>query len=124
MVNITRMRSWNLNVDDLDEAVSFYQQVLGASIEREHTVAGVKVARLNLGDSTIGLFDASQGPRPGVPHHTFEIQGAGPAEVLVRELEAQGISVDNTRAHGDGPGYSIYVSDPSGNRIELSYDPV
>ena len=123
MVEVTRMRSWNINADDLDQAVSFYRQVLGASIEREHTVAGTKVARLRLGDSTLGLFDASQGPRPGVPHHTFEIQDAGASEDLVQELEAKGITVDHTRVHGDGPGYSVYVNDPCGNHIELSYDP-
>jgi len=25
--------------------------------------------------------------------------------------------------HGNGPGYSVYVYDPCGNRIELSTDP-
>ena len=123
MIKVTRMRSWNINADNLDEAVNFYQKALGANIDREHTVAGVKVARLSLGDSTIGLFDSSEGPRPGVPHHTFEIQGAGPSEDLVRELESKGIPVDHTRQHGDGPGYSVYISDPCGNDIELSYDP-
>ncbi len=32
--------------------------------------------------------------------------------------------VDRIRPHNDGRGYSIYVIDPSGNRIELSSDPV
>jgi hypothetical protein len=26
------------------------------------------------------------------------------------------------RLHGEGPGYSVYVIDPSGNRLELSKD--
>ena len=111
-----------MNADNLKERVSFYQQALGAHIEREHTIAGVKVALPSLGDSTIGLFDAAQGPRSGVSHHTFEIQGAGFPEDSARDLEAKGIPVDNTRLHGDNPGYSLYISDPCGNLIELSYD--
>ena len=39
---------------------------------------------------------------------------------LIKELEAKGIKVDETRIHGEGPGYSVYVIDPSGNRLELS----
>jgi hypothetical protein len=30
--------------------------------------------------------------------------------------------VGDTRSHGEGPGYSVYVTDPSGNRLELSKD--
>ena len=49
--------------------------------------------------------------------------GQGGPEMLVRELEAKGIKVDNTRQHGDGPGYSVYINDPSGIGTELSCDP-
>ena len=123
MVKITRIRSWNLNADNLDETVSFYQKALGAKVERENTVAGARVTRLSLGDTGLGIFDASEGARPGVPHHTFELQDAGPADELVRDLESRGITVENTRQHGEGPGYSVYIDDPCGNRLELSYDP-
>ena len=41
---------------------------------------------------------------------------------LVKELEAKGAKVDEIRRHGNGPGYSVYVIDPSGNRLELSAD--
>ena len=39
---------------------------------------------------------------------------------MCAELEARGISVDSVRKENDGRGYSVYVIDPSGNRIELS----
>ena len=123
MVKITRLRSWNINVNNMEESVRFYQQVLGGDTGREQTVAGAAVTRLSLGESGLGLFDGSEGPRPGVPHHTFELLDAGPSEELVRQLESKGITVENTRPHGDGPGYSVYISDPDGNRLELSYDP-
>ncbi len=123
MVKLLRLRSWNTNADNLDDMVHFYENVLGASLAMSHTVAGVKVARMSLAGTTIGLFDASEGERPGVPHHTFEIEGEAGAETLVKQLEATGIKVDHIRQHGDGPGYSLYVDDPSGNHIELSWDP-
>ena len=124
MFKVLSLRSWNTNADNLSEMMNFYQEVLGGTVERTHTVGGVEVARLRLGDTTIGLFDASEGPRPGVPHHTFDIEGPEDPGILVKELESSGLRVDNVRQHGDGPGYSIYIDDPSGNRIELSSDPV
>ena len=39
-----------------------------------------------------------------------------------QELESKAIKTDGMRMHGQGPGYSVYVIDPSGNRIELSKD--
>jgi catechol 2,3-dioxygenase-like lactoylglutathione lyase family enzyme len=87
-------------------------------------VAGVNVVRLKLGSTGLGLFDAKGGPRPGVPHHTFDFEGPREPDAMVQELEAKGIKVENVRMHGNGPGYSVYVYDPCGNRIELSTDPV
>ena len=63
---------------------------------------------------------ASDGARPGVPHHTFEVQGPDDPQDLVREIEAKGFKVENVREHRGGEGYSVYVTDPSGNRLELS----
>jgi hypothetical protein len=50
------------------------------------------------------------------------MEGPNDPKELIKELEAKGIKVDETRIHGEGPGYSIYVVDPSGNRLELSKD--
>ena len=124
MFEVTGIRSWNLNADDLEASVTFYQAVLGAEGSMRHSVAGADVARLKVGGFGIGLFDGSQGPRPGVPHHTFDFKG-GPRDPqeLEQELEAKGVKVDGVRPHGEGPGYSVYVVDPSGNRLELSTDP-
>ena len=57
----------------------------------------------------------------GVPHHTFDIEGPSDPKELIKELEAKGIKVDDLRIHGEGPGYSVYVIDPGGNRIELNF---
>ena len=120
-----RLRAWNANADNLDEMVAFYRNVLGAEEQMTHVVGGVNVSRLRLGASSLGFFDASEGPRPGVPHHTFEIEGPEDVATLTKELEGKGVKIDHVRPHGEaeGSGYSVYFSDPSGNFIELSRDP-
>jgi predicted enzyme related to lactoylglutathione lyase len=120
MFKITGLRSWNLNADDLDTMASFYRDKLGIDDSSQQSVGGASVVRLRVGGQGIGLFDASEGPRPGVPHHTLACEGPADAGELVKELEARGIIVDNVRQERDGRGYSVYVVDPSGNRLELS----
>jgi predicted enzyme related to lactoylglutathione lyase len=117
------LRSWNINAEDFEAAVRFYRNVLGAEETTRHQVAGANVVRLKVGGTGLGIFDAKGGPRPGVPHHTFDFEGPRDSKVMAQELEAKGIKVENIRMHGSGPGYSIYVYDPCGNRIELSTDP-
>jgi predicted enzyme related to lactoylglutathione lyase len=121
-MKILRMRSWNIHAENLDAVTRFYQNALGAEVRMTHTVAGVKVNRLRAGETGLGLFDASERRAPGVPHHTFEIEGPSDPKELIRELEQKGIKVDDTRIHGEGPGYSVYITDPAGNRLELSKD--
>ena len=123
MFKLTGLRSWNFNAEGLEETVRFYRDALGVDQIQRQTVGGVEVARLTVGSASVGLFDASEGPRPGVPHHTFEFEGPSDPEGMVKDLEVLGVKVDHIRVHGNGPGYSVYVDDPSGNRLELSTDP-
>lgn len=118
---VTSVRSWNLNATDLEATVRFYRDVLGATESMTHTVQGAKVVRLSVGGFGLGVFDAAAGVRPGVPHHTFQVQGPADAETLVKQLAALGAKAEGTRQHQEDGGYSVYVSDPSGNRLELSY---
>ena len=120
MFNVKQFRSWNFHADNLDDMAAFYQNVLGAEFRTTQTVTGVKVIRLRLGEVGLGLFDASKEKAPRVPHHTFEIEGPSDPKELVKELEERGVKVSEIRQHGNGPGYSLYVIDPSGNRLELS----
>ena len=119
-MKILRMRSWNFHAEDLDRMTRFYRDGLGADIRTTQTVAGVKVVRLRAGETGLGLFDASEQRAPRVPHHTFDIEGPDDPNALARELEAKGLKVDDIRLHDGGPGYSVYVIDPGGNRLELS----
>ena len=124
MFKITGIRSWNFNAEDMDATARFYRDILGAEETNRHTVQGSPVARLRLGTTGLGVFDASGGPRPGVPHHTLDFEGQRDSDAMVKELEGMGVKVEGVRRHGEGPGYSVYVNDPSGNRLELSTDPV
>ena len=108
---ITGLRSWNMNAADLDAAVAFYRNVLGGEGGDRHEARPGAVARLKVGRTGIGLFDATDGPRPGVPHHTFDFEGPRDPQEMIRELEAKGAKVEDLRMHGDGPGYSVYVDD-------------
>ncbi len=120
MVKVTGFRSWNLNADNLDDTLTFYRDVLGAEEAQTQEIQGAKVVRLRVGGASVGLFDAGGGPRPGVPHHTFAVEGRDDPEAFRKELESKGYRVDGIRPHSGGNGYSLYVFDPSGNRIELS----
>ena len=62
------------------------------------------------------LRAAIEDPRPilgheGIPGHFLQLSIA---HALPNEIR---------REHGDGPGYSLYVTDPIGNYLELSFDP-
>ena len=58
-----------------------------------------------------------------MPHHTLQMAWPGEQAAVVRELEAAGVAVQGTRTHGNGPGFSVYLRDPLGNDLELSWDP-
>ncbi len=74
-MKVLRMRSWNFHADNLDQMTRFYQNALGAEVRTQHTVGGVNVTRLRAGETGLGLFDAAEKRAPGVPHHTFDIEG-------------------------------------------------
>jgi predicted enzyme related to lactoylglutathione lyase len=120
MFKVTGLRSWNLNADDLDAMVSFYGEKLGIAESSRQTIAGAQVVRLKAGPQGIGLFDASEGARPGIPHHTFNCEGPADPEEMTKDLASRGITVESIRREREGTGYSVYVVDPSGNRLELA----
>src|ERR1041385_2944985 len=101
-MKVLRLRSWNFQAPDLKATTRFYQLALGADLRAEQTLGGVKVNRLRAGETGLGLFDASEKQFPGVPHHTFDIEGPSDPKELIKELEAKGIKVGEARIHGQG----------------------
>jgi catechol 2,3-dioxygenase-like lactoylglutathione lyase family enzyme len=125
MIKAQAIRTFAVNAKDLISAETFYTKVLGATVARridpteEQLSRGrVKEVDVQLGNFQVHLFDASKGPRAGVPHHTVAIPWNEKSQTI-QQLECLGARVDNTRDHPDGKGYSLYVKDPDGNLWEL-----
>jgi catechol 2,3-dioxygenase-like lactoylglutathione lyase family enzyme len=119
------IRTFAVNAADLNKAEKFYTEVLGATVARRIQPNQEQLGRgrvnevdVQMGNFQVHLFDASQGPRPGVPHHTVSIPWKEKQQ-RIQELEGIGARVENTRDHPDGKGYSLYVKDPDGNLWEL-----
>src|SRR3954453_7760160 len=123
MVKAEGMQSVNWNAPDPAVAERFYVEVLGGSVTARHQVGGVDVGRGRVGSPGLGLFAGSRAPASGVPHHTFRMTWEPDESAASTAIEATGVAVVNRRDHGDGPGFSLYVTDPIGNYLELSFDP-
>src|SRR5262249_35774301 len=69
---VSGLRSWNTNAESFESAAGFYRDGLGAEETTRHQVAGAAFVRLKIGRTGFSVFDAKDGTRPGVPHHTFD----------------------------------------------------
>jgi catechol 2,3-dioxygenase-like lactoylglutathione lyase family enzyme len=125
MLEVKAIRTFAINAKDLNQAENFYTRLLGGKVVRriepneEQTKRGrVKEVDVELGNFQVHIFDASNGLRQGVPHHTIMIPWQEKEKAL-RELEQAGSKVENVRDHADGKSYSLYVKDPDGNLWEL-----
>lgn len=124
-MQVKAIRTFAINAKDLVQGEKFYTQVLGGEVIRridpddEQLKRGrVKEVDVQLGNFQVHIFDASRGPRPGIPHHTIMIPWKEKGQAI-QELEKGGTKVENTRDHPDGKGYSLYVKDPDGNLWEI-----
>ncbi len=125
MIPVKTIRTFAVNAKELAQAEKFYTRILGGEVVRRIDPTGeqlqrgrVKEVDVQLGNFQVHIFDASKGPRPGVPHHTIMIPWKEKNKA-VQELEQAGTKVENTRDHPDGKGYSLYIKDPDGNLWEL-----
>jgi catechol 2,3-dioxygenase-like lactoylglutathione lyase family enzyme len=125
MLQVNAIRTFAINAKDLAQAEEFYTRILGAEVvrridpnEEQRQRGRVKEVDVQLGNFQVHIFDASQGARNGVPHHTISIPWKQKQQAI-QELEQDGTKIDNTRDHPDGKSYSLYVKDPDGNIWEL-----
>ena len=125
MLRVKRLMSWNASIDKLAETVAFYRDLLGATVaigpatERRSDGSEVTIARLQIGELSLGVFQWPDGKRPEWDHHTFEVEWPGDADALHAKLESAGVKFESVRAHRDDSGYSMVLRDPAGQRLEL-----
>lgn len=125
-MHIERIDHLVLTVEDVDRAIAFYVEVLGMT----EVTFGQGRKALTFGPSKINLH---QRGRELVPKAANPTPGSAdvcliaddPLEVVVAELAASGIAVEEgpvQRTGARGPITSVYIRDPDGNLIELSND--
>lgn len=109
-----------IEVRDIDRALAFYCESLGLEAERlaEFRAGRVPFPSVRVGTGLIDLF-ASETPGAG-PHH-FCVEVDEDPEAVTRWLEQRGVAYEQpgTRFGARGDGFSVYVTDPDGHRIEV-----
>ncbi|MBL8631208.1 MAG: VOC family protein [Rhodospirillaceae bacterium] len=122
-----------LRVRDLPQALAFYCNLLGCTIERE--LKGRGMTQLRAGSSLIDLVEVDSelgrklGAGPGLEgrnmdHLCLRVEPFDASAILTL-LRQHGYNPGEpaTRYGAEGSGPSIYVSDPDGNTVELKGPP-
>ena len=114
-----------LRVRDMDLAIAFYGNVLGAVEERR--IDSIGLVQLRAGSSLIDLVplpeDADDG-EANMEHFALTVSPFDP-DTLREHLSRHGIDAgDVARRYGArGYGPSLYLNDPDGNVVELKGPP-
>jgi catechol 2,3-dioxygenase-like lactoylglutathione lyase family enzyme len=132
MINIHAIDHVVLRVVDLDCAMRFYTDVLGARLEKVQAEVGLY--QLRVGDALIDLVPVDGrlgrmgGAAPGkegrnVDHICFRVF-PWEGETILAHLRRHGIEAEIASRYGaEGDGPSVYLSDPEGNNLELKGPP-
>ncbi len=123
-----------LRARDGDGLVRFYQQVLGATLERHSADAGL--IQLRAGDSLIDIVPVNgrlgraggRAPAPDAGHNVDHVclrVDPFDAAAITAHLKRHGVGPSEVRhVYGaEGLGPSIYLDDPEGNTVELKGPP-
>lgn len=103
----------SINVRDVDEAARFYIDHLGLVRREDRPDFGFAGAWLDAGSQQVHLIEGE--PPAAVGQH-FALQ-VHDLDDAIAELRAQGVIV--TDASPVGAGRQAFLSDPSGNGVEL-----
>jgi glyoxylase I family protein len=117
-LGIERLHHVSVGVDDLEAARRFYTDVLGLAELDTRPDFGFPGAWLDLGVGQLHLVPSGErvGPLPGGPHFALQVDDL---DAVVGEIEAKGVTVRRSD-HRPGAGHQAFLSDPSGNLIELN----
>jgi glyoxylase I family protein len=102
-----------LNVTDVPAAVTFYVDVLGLRVRTDRPDFGFAGAWLDAGGQQVHLIEA---PPPSNKGQHFALR-VDDLEAVIGELRGRGLQVSD--AITVGPDLQAFMSDPSGNGIEL-----
>ncbi|MFZ6004552.1 MAG: VOC family protein [Actinomycetota bacterium] len=103
----------SINVDDVGEAVRFYVDVLGLTPRSDRPDFGIGGAWLDAGAQQLHLIEAAVPPANG-QHFAVRVDDL---DSVVSELRSKGVAVSDPSPVGTGR--QAFVSDPSGNQVEL-----
>jgi glyoxylase I family protein len=103
----------SINVRDAEEAAQFYVERLGLTRRDDRPDFGFGGAWLDAGDQQVHLIESE--PPAALGQH-FAIRVAD-LDAAVAELRAEGIDVSDPSPVGTGR--QAFLTDPSGNGIEL-----
>ncbi len=109
----TAIHHVSINVADVGAAVAFYTEVLGLSVRGDRPDFGIGGAWLDAGGQQVHLIESA--PPAAVGQH-FAIQVAD-LDAVIAELRDGGVEVSD--ASPVGTGRQAFLSDPSGNLVEL-----
>lgn len=108
-----------LRVADIDRAVAFYREIVGAEVER--TVESIGMVQMRAGASIIDLLPVQAAPGgQNMDHFCLRIEPWDEPAVRAH-LQAHDVAVTESgvRYGAEGFGPSIYIQDPDGNTVEL-----
>ena len=128
-INIVQIDHVVIRVNNLEQMIDFYTEVLGCRLERGP--GEMRLAQLRAGSSLIDLVDA-KGPlgkqggdlpdrnAPNMDHVCLQIK-PWDVNAINTHLKEHGVEPGNiaNRYGAEGHGPSMYINDPEGNSIEL-----
>ena len=128
-INISQIDHVVIRVNDLENMIAWYRDVLGCNLERGP--GDYRLAQLRAGSSLVDLVDAN-GPlgkqagdlpdrnAPNMDHLCFQVV-PWDTDVIQAQLSWHDVEFGDVgnRYGASGMGPSIYLKDPEGNTIEL-----
>ena len=109
----------HLHVSDMDRALAFYNDALGFNLTADARPAGLPMAFLAAGDYHHHVALNTFKPH-GLYHVAFNYPDRRELAGAVARLQARGYAIDHATDHGGT--VAVYLDDPDGNGLELSYD--
>lgn len=118
---IKKINHLGIAVQNLDEALAFYRDVLGLTPTHEETFEGMRIAFIPVGESELELLEPcdADGPiarfldkhGPGIQHVAFEVDDV---DATVADLQAKGARLIDTVARPGADNTRIAFLHPKG----------